>query len=90
MGVSCVGHGTLVSPDVYHVRLTHLQAAKTIQLYSRGSEDASIASFFTEVFFGQDEISNDFTELMTQPQIESILESWAISSSGIGADDFHM
>ncbi|CAM9646283.1 unnamed protein product [Ectocarpus sp. 12 AP-2014] len=66
------------------------KAAKTIQLYSRSSGDASIASFFTEVFIGQDEISNDSTELMTQPQIEAILEPWAISSSGISADNFHM
>ncbi|CAM9408840.1 unnamed protein product [Ectocarpus sp. 6 AP-2014] len=66
------------------------KAAKTIQLYSRGSEDASVASFFTEVFIGQDEISNDSTKLMTQPQIEAILESWATSSSGMSADNFHM
>lgn len=79
----------VVSPPWPSCLLRCDQAAKTVRLISDG-DDVSVASFFTAVFDGQDQISNDATESMTQRNIEAILASWATSTTGISVDDFNM
>ncbi len=64
------------------------QAAKVVRVYSDGDDD-EVASFFTSVFDGQDQISNDATENMTQPEIEAVLAEWARSATGVSIDDFN-
>lgn len=58
-----------------------------VRLYS--SSDGEIASFFEAVFDGQDRISNDATEDMTQPEIEAIFGEWVTSATGVSMDDFN-
>lgn len=59
-----------------------------VRVYSNGDDD-EVASFFTTVFDGQDQISNDATENMTQPAIEAVLAEWAHSSTSLSIDDFN-
>lgn len=66
----------------------HEQAAKVVSLYS--NSDDEIASFFTAVFAGQDRISNDATEDLTQPEIEAVFAEWATSATGVSIDAFNM
>lgn len=65
----------------------HEQAAKVVRLYASGDDE--IVSFLTAVFDGQDRISNDATEDMTQPEIEAILAEWVTSATGVSAEAFN-
>lgn len=58
-----------------------------VRLYSNGDDE--MASFLTTVFNGQDRISNDATEDMTQPEIEAILAGWVTSATGVSMDAFN-
>lgn len=58
-----------------------------VRAYSNGDDE--VASFFTSVFDGQDRISNDATENMTQPEIVAVLAEWANSATSVGIDAFN-
>lgn len=65
----------------------HEQAANVVRLYS--NSDDEMTSFITAVFDGQDRISNDVTEDMTQPEIEAVLGEWVTSATGVSMDAFN-
>lgn len=58
-----------------------------VSLYS--NSDDEIASFFTAVFDGQDRISNDATEDLTQPEVEAIFADWATSATDVSEEAFN-
>eukprot|EP00752_Nemacystus_decipiens_P007425 g6638.t1 len=75
-------------PLPYHRNaFTAAKAAKVVRLYSNSNDETG--SFLTAVFEGQDRISNDATEDMTQYEIEAVLAEWVTSTTGVSMDAFN-
>lgn len=58
-----------------------------VKVYTSGDDDA-IASFFTTVFSGQDDILNDATSELNQAEIDDIFANWATATGVLTLDDF--